>query len=507
MAIQVDPRDAGDPRKTVRERIVDEIRKGVSGFFGSFGFHLLLLVLIYFISIQSGVDPLGGGGVDFSMELSDDVEEQSGNETKIPVERKPITTNKAPVVVKKNKQAKRGKKKVKPVGVGVIAQPVKPVDVKSIFKNREPESRDRILKEIDPKEKIRRAIAAGLRWLKRQQQSSGNWKLHTGYPDPGYEHLKTDTGATALALLAYLGDGHDHKKRGMYRETVAKGIKWLIGVQQPNGDFHDSQELGRQTAFYAHAQATIVICEAYALTNDETLKKPAERALKYLVESQNPVKGGWKYQPQGPNSRGDLSVTGWALMALHSGRAAGLDVPQEAFELSSLFLDSVSMRDGAHYRYEPPPTPRSVTPTMTAEGLLCRQFLGWPRNHPPLVDGVAYLKSERNLPRWEARGTRGGHVYYWYYAGHVLHNLGGKTWEDWYGKTAAMIVEHQKKTGTRKYDVRGSWDTTDAKKVHYGYSQIGGRLYMTAMCLLVLELPIRHRSLYDREEGKPPAEP
>jgi hypothetical protein len=85
--------------------------------------------------------------------------------------------------------------------------------------------------------------------------------------------------------------------------------------------------------------------------------------------------------------------------------------------------------------------------------------------------------------------------------------MGGKAWETWYQSTAAMIVAQQKKTGTRKYDVRGSWDTKDAKKVHYGYSQVGGRLYMTTMCLLVLELPIRHRPLYDVEEGKANAGP
>ena len=45
-------------------------------------------------------------------------------------------------------------------------------------------------------------IAAGLGWLARHQEKGGNWKLHEGYPDVGERVIRTDAGATALALLA-----------------------------------------------------------------------------------------------------------------------------------------------------------------------------------------------------------------------------------------------------------------------------------------------------------------
>ncbi|OYW11093.1 MAG: hypothetical protein B7Z55_19850 [Planctomycetales bacterium 12-60-4] len=53
-----------------------------------------------------------------------------------------------------------------------------------------------------------RAIKGGLAWLARQQTSDGHWELHQGYPDAGTPVIKTDTGATALALLALLGGEH-----------------------------------------------------------------------------------------------------------------------------------------------------------------------------------------------------------------------------------------------------------------------------------------------------------
>ena len=43
---------------------------------------------------------------------------------------------------------------------------------------------------------------------------------------------------------------------------------------------------------------------------------------------------------------GDLSVTGWALMALHTARMASIEVLPEAFLLASAFLDSVQGATG-----------------------------------------------------------------------------------------------------------------------------------------------------------------
>ena len=140
-----------------------------------------------------------------------------------------------------------------------------------------------------------------MNWLEWQQKSDGHWRLsgkQAGYPDAGDSPaISTKTGATALALLAFLGDGHTHKKAGRYQKTVARGLRWLIGIQRPNGDLHDVEQEGRDAAFYAHSQATIVLCEAYALTGDKTLREPAERGVKFLLESQNPVKRGVEIPP------------------------------------------------------------------------------------------------------------------------------------------------------------------------------------------------------------------
>ena len=338
-------------------------------------------------------------------------------------------------------------------------------------------------------------IAGGLVWLARHQEKGGNWRLHEGYPDPGERVIRTDAGATALALLAMLGDGNTITE-GPHAKSVAKGVAFLKSIQKANGDYHDHEELGRQTAFYAHSQATIAMCEAYALTSDASLKSSCERAVKFLLESQHPKDGGWRYQPQSGESVGDLSVTGWALMALHSARIAKLNVPFDNFERASLFLESVSEQNGARYKYQPNDPLEKISPAMTAEGLLCRQWLGWPKDHPSQKDALKYLLSEENKPSW-APGRR--NVYAWYYTAQVLHNIGGPEWQAWYQQTSQLILQGQASGGGV---VGGSWHPTKPPGSNEEYAAKAGRLYLTCLCLLVLETPIRHAAIYPESGSK-----
>ena len=62
---------------------------------------------------------------------------------------------------------------------------------------------------------------------------------------------------------------------------------------------------------------------------------------------------------------------------------------------------------------------------MTAEGLLCRQYLGWERDHPPMERGIMALLDDSPFD------LRDADVYYWYYATQVLHHFGGSPWRLW----------------------------------------------------------------------------
>lgn len=382
------------------------------------------------------------------------------------------------------------------------ARTVKPAAAKKMFAPR----RRRVDLAVEAGgDAATRSLSLGLAWLARQQRSDGSWQLDVGnpsrglanYPDAASPSLKTDAGATALALLVYLGVGETHLE-GKYQENIKRGIDWLLRTQKANGDLHDWEERGRQTAFYAHSQATITLCEAFALTGDENLREPAQRAVQFLLDSQYLTDGGWKYQPQSGLTTGDLSVTGWALMALNTARAAELDVPPAAFERASGFLDTVQEEGGFRYKYMQIDPLENVSPAMTAEGLLSRQWLGWEKDHPAMIEGVEYLIDPMFEPNWSA-GER--NVYQWYYTAQLLHNLGGDAWTTWFDRVKRLIVENQSTAGGRAKgkDVLGSWHPTRPKGSPWEYGDKAGRLYVTAMCLLILETPIRHAAIYEEE--------
>ena len=87
---------------------------------------------------------------------------------------------------------------------------------------------------------------------------------------------------------------------------------------------------------YSHAIATMALCEGYGLTQDKRLRDPAQKAINFIVKSQNTVDGGWRYQP---GMAGDTSVFGWVLFALRSGSLAGLDVPKSTIRGCRTYLD------------------------------------------------------------------------------------------------------------------------------------------------------------------------
>jgi len=171
-------------------------------------------------------------------------------------------------------------------------------------------------------------------------------------------------------------------------------------------------------------------------------------------------------------------------MALQSARAAGLEVPQDTLDRVSAYLDTASSEGGSLYCYQPGMLPSE---TMTAEGLLCRQLLGWPRDDARMLRGAEYLLQPDNLPTWE-----NPNVYYWYYATQMMHHLEGDYWETWNGHLRDMLIKQQTTSGPQ----RGSWHPTRPNIDKWG-SQ-AGRLYMTCLSIYILEVYYRHLPIYSR---------
>jgi len=236
-----------------------------------------------------------------------------------------------------------------------------------MLSGRDPELRAHLVREAGGTSETEAAVTRGLVFLSRHQKPDGRWSLHdfAGTPDcdgtcRGAGSVRSDVAGTALSLLPFLGAGQTHRQ-GEYRQQVGKGLNWLAAHQGYDGSLCDGGQM------YAHGQAAIVLCEAYALTHDQRFREPAQKALDFIVRAQHSA-GGWRYQPKQP---GDTSVVGWELMALKSGQMGYLRVPRQTFEQAGHFLNRVQTDGyGGLYSYQPRGRP---TPAMTAEALLCRQ--------------------------------------------------------------------------------------------------------------------------------------
>jgi hypothetical protein len=341
------------------------------------------------------------------------------------------------------------------------------------------------------------SIERGLAFLARYQRGDGSWTLK-GFGEE--VALASDTAATGLALLAFQGAGYTHKEY-RYADTVRGGVEFLVKNQKEDGDLFVplDDDSNRSVWLYSHGIAAIALCEAYGMTQDPDLREPAQKAIDFIVASQHKDRGAWRYSP---NVGSDTSVTGWMMMALKSGELANLDVPKDCYQKIDKWLDlsQASSRDRHLYRYNPyaPDTltqrhGREASTTMTAVGLLMRLYSGWRRDNTAIVRGADYLKE--NLPAIGTPRDPQRDTYYWYYATQVMFHMGGEHWEAWHGQLHPLLVDQQLQQGP----FAGSWEPRGP--VPDRWAPHAGRLYVTTMNLLSLEVSYRHLPLYE-DTGK-----
>jgi len=320
------------------------------------------------------------------------------------------------------------------------------------------------------------AVAAALRWLAKAQTADGGWNFdHRFAMDPtvrGADHAgtfrKSRNGATAMAVLPFLGAGQTHTN-GEYKKTVKGGLSYLMTHMKRDGSMHEAEG-----NMYSHGLAAITICEAYAMTHDKALMAPAQASLNFIMYAQDPVGGGWRYSPRQP---GDTSVVGWQLMALKSGHMAYLQVSPNTIRGAIRFLDTVQSRSGANYGYTTP----GAGAAQTAVGLLCRMYLGWSQENEALKNGVEWLS---------AKGPDKANMYYNYYATQVMRQYGGEHWDKWNARIRDFLVNKQDKQGPAK----GSWYFAGG----HG-AERGGRIYNTSLATMVLEVYYRHMPIYQKK--------
>ena len=162
------------------------------------------------------------------------------------------------------------------------------------------------------------AVAAALNWFLPSSQSERKLEpvafathctgILAGPRHRGFRHGRHGAGPVAISRRRR----NAQRKRPLSGRRQA-GLYFLSRRQAASGDL--SAGTGHQ--MYAHALATLALCEAYGMTKDPKIGDAAQRAVNFIEAAQNRSTGGWRYVPGDPTG-GDTSVLGWQMMALRS---------------------------------------------------------------------------------------------------------------------------------------------------------------------------------------------
>lgn len=324
------------------------------------------------------------------------------------------------------------------------------------------------------------AVRAGLEWLARAQEKDGRWSCKRWGGKNNW-----DVGVTGLALLAFLGAGYTHAK-GPFKGTVYRGLRWLKAQQKANGSF-------KWRTFYEQGIAAMAASEAYGLTREPQLGRMAQKAIDCIVKVQ-PGHGGFRYKGAVPRNQGDMSVTGWQIMALKSGVCSELHVPYQAFDKFRTFLkNSFRKYGGSAYIVER----KQSAAAVSAIGMLCRQFVGGQGYDREIEQAAGYLMNHENKVGGPGRGKNRlvGDLYYTYYSVLAMFQYGGKAWKGWnelFRDTLVKVQVRQYRDKRGRF-IRGSWDPRN-----HAHGHQGGRVYCTAMAVLSLEVYYRFLPVYKR---------
>jgi len=312
--------------------------------------------------------------------------------------------------------------------------------------------------EVVMDEAARKACARALEWLAaKQNKDDGSWS-ETSYPH--------NTAVTAFALLAFMSQGH-LPGQGLYGPEVAKGTRFLLAsAREPDGYLIGP----RGGNMYCHAMATLALAELWGMTGDDAIKPVLDRAVRLIVSSQSD-QGGWRYEPH--SNQADISVTIMQVMALRAAKNSGLHVPDRTLNEALAYIQRCYDPRSGGFTYQP--GSRGPGFARTAAGVCVLQLTG-NYDAKQIPRAVEYMKTQF--------ATRQHFWYGHYYAAHALHQVGGKEWQEWYGRIRELLLSKQSPDG--------SWSSRD---LDYNSP---GPVYQTSVGVIVLSVPAHYLPIFQR---------
>jgi hypothetical protein len=309
---------------------------------------------------------------------------------------------------------------------------------------------------------VDQAVAKGLAWLATQQNQDGS-----------FAGSGPRIAITGLTVMAFLADGHTPDV-GRYGDALRAAIDFLVAAAPADGYY------GRVdgSRMYGQAISTLALAEACGVESDgnrHVIRPILSKAVRVILDAQAVTKqpvhqGGWRYEPQSPDS--DLSLTGWNVLALRACRNVGVEVDKTAIERALAYVLRC-YRPKQGFAYIPG---GEASPSMTGVGLLTIHLIG-NAQQPELLDASEALKEKpatdrSRFPYYDA-----------YYAVQAANQIGGEIWTSVWTRTRDWIIARQQQDG--------SWPASAT-------AEEPGVVYSTSMAILTLTVPAQLLPAYQR---------
>lgn len=311
-----------------------------------------------------------------------------------------------------------------------------------------------------------KAIHRGLEYLARTQDRQGAWRnagTYGTYP----------VAMTSLAALAMLMSGSTSTE-GPYAEHVDRAANYVLSAARQNGLIASPLEEAR--SMYGHGYSMLFLGELHGMEANveraEQIAKVLRKGIQLSAASQS-ADGGWIYTPDSGGDEGSVTIT--QVQALRSCRNAGLAVPKRVIDNAMRYLD-LSMRPDGGIAYRARQFGGS-RPPITAAAVVCWYNAGQ-YDHPNAAKALAYCKA--NIGLGPDRMGVAGHYYYahLYYA-QARYLSGDPDWDAYFPKMRDYLLSQQSEEG---------WWEGDSV----------GRVYGTAVALIILQLPYNNLPIMQR---------
>jgi hypothetical protein len=307
-----------------------------------------------------------------------------------------------------------------------------------------------------------KSIAKGIKWLLDIQNKHGTWGCEkSGAPSSAI------TGLAALALAA----AGSTPREGEHKEAIQRAITGLLKAQAGSGAITQNDSTG-MGLLYDHSCATLALAEFYGMQREpdeiDGLAAGLKKAVAYLYTRQN-RDGGW--DPSG-GGQSDLAITCNVWLALRAAHNAGIKIENARVDKVEEFVKKCNEPSGG---FSQAPNVRGGGGGMfypTSAGL--RIMYGMGHGDMKEVEKGAEVLLGKQLGQ-----DYGGQISEWDYCGaffavQALMHEGDKFWKKWWPKFRDHLIKIQ--------NTDGSWT------IQYC---LCCRAYATALSVIVLQAPKR----------------